>query len=209
MRPGLPVGGHRASPGYKTFRPFRRAKLPVASEKWHECSLISSFSLCSRAFTELKTPFQCFQVSLNMMCQSDSTSADVEIRKPSREHHLSGATDCLIVKPAVWSFFLRSIVHSSLIILILLFGRILGLPFVLQAEFSRSTSSIPTSVRAIKVADGSQFVWFLSGQRRYIFHRCLLLFFVFVSWLSEPRLFCRTLAISSLSAGNSLSLLRQ
>ena len=139
-----------------------------------------------------KRLFSFFKVSLNMMCQSDSTSADVEIRKPPREHHLSGAPDCLIEKPAVWSFFLRSIVHSSLIIRILLFDRILGLPFALQAECSRSTSSIPTSVRAIKVADGSQFVWFLSGQRPYIFHRCLLLFFVFVSWLSEPRQICRT-----------------
>ena len=92
------------------------------------------------------------------------------------------------IKHYCWSFFLQSIVHSSLIILILLLDRILGLLFVLQAEFSRSTSSIPTSVRAIKVADGSQFVWFLCGQRPYIFHRCLLLFFIFVSWLSELRL---------------------
>ena len=121
-----------------------------------------------------------------MMCQSDSTSADDEIRKPPRELHLSGAPDCLIEKPAVWSFFLRSIVHSSLIILILLFDRILGLPFALQAECSRSTSSIPTSVRAIKVADGSQFVWFpspqwttslhLSPMSAFVFHFCFLAF---------------------------------
>ena len=94
--------------------------------------------------------------------------------------------------PAVLSFFLRSIVHSSLIILILLFDRILGLPFALQAECPRSTSSIPTSVRAIKVADGSRFVWLLTGQHPYIFHRCLLLFFIFISWPSKPRLICRT-----------------
>ena len=168
---------------YKTFSSRQSA---TRQNVWHAAPSISSFSLLSRAFTE-----RVFKVSLNMMCQSDSASADVEIRKPPRELHLSGAPDCLIEKPAVWSFFLWSIVHSSLIILILLFGR-LGLQFALQAECSRSTSSIPTSVRAIKVADGSQFVWFLSGQRPYIFHRCLFLFFIFVSWLSEPRLICRT-----------------
>ena len=143
-----------------------------------------------------KRLFSVFKVSLNMMCQSDSTSADVEIRKPPREHHLSGAPDCLIEKPAVWSFFLRSIVHSSLIILILLFDRILGLPFALQAEFFRSTSSIPTSVRAIKVANGSQFVWLLSGQRPYIFHRCFCFSFLFLGFQS-----CQAEANLSHSAG--------
>jgi len=33
-----------------------------------------------------------------------------------------------------------------------------------------SASSIPTSERAIKVADGSRFVWLLTGQHPYIFH---------------------------------------
>ena len=75
------------------------------------------------------------------MRQSDSTSADVEIRKSDKELHLSGAPDWPVEQPAVWSFFLLSIVHSSLIILILLFDQILGLPFALQAECPRSTSS--------------------------------------------------------------------
>ena len=77
------------------------------------------------------------------------------------------------IKHNGWSFFLRSIVHSSLIILILLFDRILGLPFTLQAEPPRSASSIPTSVPAIKLADSSRLAWLLTGQRPYIFHRCL------------------------------------
>ena len=94
---------------------------------------------------------------------SDSASADVEKRKPHKELHLSGAPDCQVDKPSVWSFFLRAIVHSSLIILILLFDRILGLPFALQAECPLSTSSIPTSVLAIKVADGSRFASLLTG----------------------------------------------
>ena len=85
--------------------------------------------------------FSLFKVSFDMMRESDSASADVEIRKPPKLH-LSGAPDCPVEKPSVWSFFLRSIVHSSLIILILLFDRILGLPFALQAECPRSTSSI-------------------------------------------------------------------
>ena len=38
-----------------------------------------------------------------------------------------------------------------------------GLLLALQAECPWSTSSIPTSVRAIKVADGSRFVWLLTG----------------------------------------------
>ena len=88
------------------------------------------------------------------MRESDSASANVEIRKPHKEFHLSGASDWPVENPFVWSFFLREIVSSSLIILILLFDHIMGLPFALQAECPRSTSSIPTSVRAIKVADG-------------------------------------------------------
>ena len=152
VRPGGPLTVCKGPSEYKTFSCRESA---TRQNVRHAAPSISSCSLLSRAFTELKTPFQCFKVSLNMMRQSDSTSADDEIRKPPRELHLSGAPDCLIEKPAVWSFFLPSIVHSSLIILILLFDRILGLPFALQAEFSRSTSSIPTSVRAIKVADGS------------------------------------------------------
>jgi len=90
----------------------------------------------------------------------------------------------------LFSFGQSFIHHSSS--LFLLFDRIMGLPFALQAECPRSTSSIPTSVRAIKVADGSRFVWLLTGQRPYIFHRWLVLFFIFISWPSEPRLICRT-----------------
>ena len=71
-----------------------------------------------------------------MMRQSDSASADVEIQKPPKELHLTGAPDCPAEKSSVWSFFLRSNVHSSLIILILLFDRILGLLFALKAEMS-------------------------------------------------------------------------
>ena len=157
-----------------------QSQASLSSENGTVCSLFPHFPCVLVRSPNQKRFFSVFKVSLNMMRQSDLAFADVEIRKPPREHHLSCAPDCLIEKPAVWSFFLRSIVHSSLIVLILLFDRILGLPFALQTEFSRSTSSIPTSIRAIKVADASQFVWFLSGQRRYIFHRCLFLFFVFV-----------------------------
>ena len=78
--------------------------------------------------------FSVFKVSLNIMSQSDLASADVEFRKSDKELHLSGAPDCPIEQPAVWSFSLRSIVHSSLIILILLFDQILGFPFALQAK---------------------------------------------------------------------------
>ena len=150
------------------------------------CPLFPRFPCVLVPSPKQKRFFSVFKMSLNMMCQSDLASADVAIRKPPRELHLSGAPDCLIEKPAVWSFFLPSIVHSSLIILILLFDRILGLPFPLQAECSRSTSSIPTSVLAIKVADGSQFVqvlvpqWttslHLSPMSAFVFHFCFLAF---------------------------------
>ena len=66
------------------------------------------------------------------MRQSDSASADVEIQKPPKELHLSGAPDCPVEKASVWPFSFS----QSFIILILLFDRILGLPFALKAEMS-------------------------------------------------------------------------
>ena len=149
-----------------SLRPFRR----------FPCVLV-------RALNQ-KRFFSVFKVSLNMMRQSDSASADVEIRKPPKELHLSGAPDCPIEQPSVWSFFLRSIVHSSFIILILLFDRILGLLFALQAECPRSTSSIPTSVRAIKVADGLRFVWLHAVRLTTSLHLSPMSCFVFLSLMT-------------------------
>ena len=67
--------------------------------------------------------------------------------------------------------------------------------FALQAVVFSSTSSFQNSVPVIKLADGSRFLWFLTGQRPYIFHRCLHIEFQFyflafpsLSWfLSFPR----------------------
>ena len=49
--------------------------------------------------------FSVFKVSLNIMRQSDLASADVEFRKSDKKLHLSGAPDCPVEQPAVWSFF--------------------------------------------------------------------------------------------------------
>ena len=122
--------------------------------------------------------FSVFKVSLNMMRQSDSASADIEIQKPPKELHLSGAPGCPMEQPSVWSFFLRSIVHSSLIILILLFDRILGLPFALQAEMSSEhvvDSNLSTSVQGCRwLAVRSVAHWttslHLSPMSAFVFH---------------------------------------
>ena len=106
------------------------------SENGTVCSLFPRFPCVLVRSPNQKRFFSVFKVSLNIMRQSDSASADVEIQKPPKELHLTGAPDCLAEKSSVRSFFLRSIVHSSLMILILLFDRILGLPFALKAEMS-------------------------------------------------------------------------
>ena len=69
-----------------------------------------------------------------MLCGSDSNSTDVEMWKIHLEPHLSGAPEWTSRKASCLVCFQRAIDHSSLIFLILLFDRILGLPFALPAE---------------------------------------------------------------------------
>ena len=136
LRPGLLVDGLSTEPGYIIERAFAPSQARRTSENGTVCSLFSRFLCLLVRLPNQKHCFSVFKVSLNMMRQSDSASADVEIQKPPKELHLTGAPDCPAEQPSVLSFFLRSIVHSSLIILILLFDRILGLPFALKAELS-------------------------------------------------------------------------
>ena len=160
FRPG---GSRTASQGPREYKTLPRIARQQLQKMARNRPFYPSFPCFLVPSPNQKRFFSVFKVSLNIMRQSDLASADVEFRKSDKKLHLSGAPDCQVEQPAVWSFFLWSIVHSSLIILILLFDRILGLPLALQAEYPRTTSSIPTSVRVIKVADGSRFIWLLTG----------------------------------------------
>ena len=126
LRTGLPVDGPHTEPGYITKRAFAPSQARRSSENGTVFSSFPRFACVLVRSPNQKRFFSVFKVSLNIMRQSDLASPDVEFRKSDKKLHLS----------SVWSFFLRSIVHSSLIILILLFDRILGLPFALKAEMS-------------------------------------------------------------------------
>ena len=105
LRPGLPVDGPRTEPGYITKRAFAPSQARRSSENGTACFLFPRFPWVLVCSPNQKRFFSVFKVSLNMMRQSDSASADVEIQKPPNELHLSGAPDCPAEKTSVWSFF--------------------------------------------------------------------------------------------------------
>jgi len=133
-----------------------------------------------------------FKVSLNIMRQSDLASADVEIRKSDKELHLSGAPDCPVEQPAVWSFFLRSIVHSSFIhpysAVWSNFGSSFRVAGWISSEhvFDPNLSTGDQGCRwlAVRLVAHWTTSLRLSPMSAVVFH--------FISWPSEPRLICRT-----------------
>ena len=89
FRPGLLVDGLRTELGCITKRAFAPSQARRSSENGTVCSLFPHFPCLLVRSPNQKCFFSVFKMSLNMMSQSDSASADVEIRKPQKKLHLS------------------------------------------------------------------------------------------------------------------------
>ena len=156
------------------------------------CTLISPFSLRSAAFTEPKTFFKSFKVSLNMMCGSDLDLEDVEKPKltstSTYQVHWSGPEP----NRRVLSVFQQAIAFSALIIIIVLFDRVLGLLFCLAGRNFLEHVVVPnlsTGDQARRMARG--FFGFSLDNVLTSFTDVFILNFSFISWpLRASRDFC-------------------